>query len=120
MRSVLVNWLVDVHRKFKLEPATWFLAVNILDRYLAKAQIVRKKLQLAGCACLWIASKYHEIYSPEMDDFVYISDRAFTAGDMVSMEISILKGVNFVLTVPTLLHYVERYTRISQHYLKKE
>jgi len=119
MRTVLVDWLVEVHRKFKLVPATYFLAINILDRFLSKTQIGRKQLQLCGCACLWISSKYHEIYSPEMDDFVYISDRAFTDTQIIAMEIEILKSVNFVLTVPTLLHYTERYSRISAHYLKK-
>jgi len=119
MRTVLVDWLVEVHRKFKLVPATYFLAINILDRFLSKTQIGRKKLQLCGCACLWISSKYHEIYSPEMDDFVYISDRAFTGEDIIAMEVEILKSVNFVLTVPTVLHYATRYARISAHYLKK-
>jgi len=119
MRTVLVDWLVEVHRKFKLVPATYFLAINILDRFLSKTQIGRKQLQLCGCACLWISSKYHEIYSPEMDDFVYISDRAFTDTQIIAMEVEILKSVNFVLTVPTLLHYTERYSRISAHYLKK-
>jgi len=119
MRTVLVDWLVEVHRKFKLVPATYFLAINILDRFLSKTHIGRKQLQLCGCACLWISSKYHEIYAPEMDDFVYISDRAFTDSQIIAMEIQILKSVNFVLTVPTLLHYTERYARISAHYLKK-
>lgn len=120
MRALLVDWLVEVHRKFKLEPCTYFLAINILDRFLAKAQVGRKQLQLCGCACLWIASKYHEIYSPEIDDFVFISDNSFSEQQMVAMEISILREVNFVLTVPTLLNYIQRYSRISTHYLKKE
>jgi len=33
MRSILVDWLVDVHLKFKLSPETLFLAVNLMDRY---------------------------------------------------------------------------------------
>lgn len=48
MRAVLVDWLIEVHRKFKLLPSTYFLGVNLLDRYLAKEQLSRKKLQLAG------------------------------------------------------------------------
>merc|ERR1712212_1100944 len=119
MRSVLVGWLVEVHRKFKLTQASHFLAINILDRFLARTQVGRRQLQLCGCACLWIASKYHEIYSPEMDDFVFISDHSFSAEQLIEMEMQVLKEVNFVLTVPTLLFYVQRYTRISAHYLKK-
>lgn len=44
MRSVLLDWLVDVHYKFKLAPETLFLTVNLIDRYLEKVVINRKKL----------------------------------------------------------------------------
>lgn len=119
MRAVLVDWLVEVHRKFKLLPSTYFLGINLLDRYLAKTQLHRKQLQLCGCACLWIASKYHEIYAPEIDDFVYISDNAFNDDQLKEMEIEILKQLKFTLTVPTVLNYAERYSKISGFYLKK-
>jgi len=120
MRTVLVDWLVEVHRKFKLLPNTYFLGINLLDRYLTKKQLHRRKLQLCGCTCLWIASKYHEIYAPEMDDFVYISDNAFNDQELMRMEIDILKTLSFTLTVPTVLNYAQRYTKISSYYLKKE
>eukprot|EP01083_Nonionella_stella_P269717 912847_1 len=120
MRTVLVDWLVEVHRKFKLCPATYFLAINLLDRYLAKRQLHRRKLQLCGCTCLWIASKYHEIYAPEMDDFIYISDNAFDDQELIEMEIEILKTLSFTLTVPTVYNFAQRYTRISSYYLKKK
>merc|ERR1712113_153458 len=119
MRCVLVDWLVEVHRKFKLLPATYFLAINLLDRYLCQRQLHRRKLQLCGCTCLWISSKYHEIYAPEMDDFIYISDNAFSDQDLMSMEIEILKTLSFTLTVPTVLNYGQRYSKISSYYLKK-
>lgn len=32
MRSILVDWLVEVHVKFKLLPETLFLTVNLIDR----------------------------------------------------------------------------------------
>lgn len=120
MRSVLVDWLVEVHRKFKMLPSTCFLSVNLLDRYLAKKQLSRKKLQLAGCGCLWIASKYHEIYAPEMDDFIYISDNSFCETELMAMEVDILKTLDFTLTVPTILSFAERFTKIATHYLSKE
>lgn len=36
MRAILVDWLVEVHLKFKLSPETMYLTVNIIDRYLEK------------------------------------------------------------------------------------
>jgi hypothetical protein len=59
MRSVLVDWLIDVHFKFKLIPETLFKAIGILDRYITTlTEISPKKLQLIGIASLFIASKY--------------------------------------------------------------
>jgi len=77
MRSILIDWLVEVHLKFKLLPETLYLTVNIIDRYLAKEQIPRSKLQLVGVTSMLIASKYEEIYAPEVRDFEYITDKAY-------------------------------------------
>eukprot|EP00586_Coscinodiscus_wailesii_P003281 CAMPEP_0172480934 /NCGR_PEP_ID=MMETSP1066-20121228/6467_1 /TAXON_ID=671091 /ORGANISM="Coscinodiscus wailesii, Strain CCMP2513" /LENGTH=204 /DNA_ID=CAMNT_0013242763 /DNA_START=217 /DNA_END=828 /DNA_ORIENTATION=- len=33
MRSILVDWLVEVHLKFKLVPETLYLTINLIDRY---------------------------------------------------------------------------------------
>lgn len=58
MRSVLIDWLIEVHRKFKLLPATYFLGINMLDRYMAKKQLHRRKLQLAGLYSLYIYCEF--------------------------------------------------------------
>lgn len=41
MRSILVDWLVEVHLKFKLVPETLYLTVNLIDRYLDKTEVSR-------------------------------------------------------------------------------
>ena len=82
MRSILVDWLVEVHLKFKLVPETLYLTVNIIDRYLELNEVSRPKLQLVGVTSLLIASKYEEIYPPELRDLVYICDRAYTRSEV--------------------------------------
>jgi cyclin B len=66
MRAILVDWLVEVHLKFKLMPETLFLTVNLIDRYLAAAPVTRKNLQLVGVTAMLLASKYEEIWAPEV------------------------------------------------------
>jgi hypothetical protein len=44
MRAILIDWLIEVHLKFKLLPETLFLTVNMIDRYLDKVVIPRTKL----------------------------------------------------------------------------
>lgn len=49
-RAILTDWLVQVHLKFKLEAATLFLTISIVDRFLEKKLITRTNLQLVGIA----------------------------------------------------------------------
>ncbi len=78
MRAILVDWIIEVHLKFKLLPETLFLTISLIDRYLERVQIKRNNLQLVGVTAMLIASKYEEIYAPEVRDFVYITDNAYT------------------------------------------
>lgn len=89
MRSILVDWLVEVHLKFKLVPETLYLTINLIDRYLERMEVSRPKLQLVGVTSLLIASKYEEIYPPELRDLVYICDRAYTRVDVSKTDRSV-------------------------------
>ncbi|CAE7466011.1 unnamed protein product [Symbiodinium natans] len=114
MRAILVDWLVEVHMKYRLKPETLFMAVNVIDRYLSMRQVARKKLQLCGVTALLIASKFEEIYPPEVKDFVYITDNAYTKDDILRMEVSILSTLNFELCGPTAAHFLDRYQRANK------
>jgi cyclin A len=56
MRSILVDWLVEVTEEYRLQTETLFLAVNYLDRFLSFMAVQKAKLQLVGTSCLFIAS----------------------------------------------------------------
>ncbi|KAJ8908759.1 hypothetical protein NDN08_005464 [Rhodosorus marinus] len=113
MRSILVDWLVDVHQKFKLSPDTLFLTVNVVDRFLSTEKVVRQKLQLVGVSSMLIASKYHEIYAPETNDFVYISDRAYTREEILKMEATVLNRLGFNVTTPSPNVFLARFMKAA-------
>ena len=113
MRSILVDWIAEVHLKFKLLPETLFLTVNIIDRYIEKNEVSRNKLQLVGVSSLFIACKYEEIYPPELKDFVYITDKAYNRDDILSMEKQILTSLQFNITTPSSLRFLEIYIQLS-------
>lgn len=69
MRSILVDWLIEVHYKFELRQETLYLTVNIIDRFLSSKIVPRKELQLVGIASMLIACKYEEIWAPEVLNF---------------------------------------------------
>ena len=120
MRSILIDWLVDVHLKFHLLPDTLYITVNLIDNFLSKSQISRKKLQLVGITCLFIADKYEEIYPPELKDHVDITDQAYSKEDILNMEIDILKELKFDITYPTSLKYFEIFFEVIQNFIKKD
>lgn len=97
MRKILVDWLVDVHRKFKLRQETLFIAVNLIDRYLEATteSVPKSKFQLFGITCLFIAAKYEEIYPPGLGDFVYVCADTYTTDQILEMEGLILNKLNF-------------------------
>jgi len=99
MRAILVDWIIEVHLKFKLLNETLFLTINVIDRYLSKKSILRTKLQLLGVSALLISCKYEEIYAPDIRDFVYITDKAFTKEEILAMEYDILKELDFNVTI---------------------
>jgi G2/mitotic-specific cyclin-B, other len=113
MRAILIDWLVEVHLKFKLMPETMYLTVNIIDRYLERKQVIRQKLQLVGVTAMLLASKYEEIYAPEVRDFVYITDKAYTKEQILAMEASMLNTLEFRITVPTAYVFLNRYLKVA-------
>ena len=102
MRAVLVDWLVEVHQRFELEPQTLYLTVNYVDRYLAQVPVVIQRFQLVGVTALLIASKFEEIYPCDMDDLLYICERSYSKADLVECERDLLNAFAFNLAVPTV------------------
>ena len=96
MRGILLDWLVDVHFKFKLQPETLYLSISLIDRYLEKVSIVSTQLQLLGITSLFIAAKYEEVYGvPHIKDLVYVCDNAYTKEELLQMEGDILQTLKF-------------------------
>jgi cyclin B len=113
MRAILIDWLSEVHMKYKLRPETLHLTVNLIDRYLTRMPVMRKRLQLVGVAAMFIASKFEEIHPPALRDFVHITDNAYTKEDVLVMECSMLTAMNFQVMVPTAAHFFEGMTRAN-------
>ena len=114
MRSILIDWLVEVHLKFKLVPESLYLTVNLIDRYLDKEQVNRQKLQLVGVTAMLIACKYEEIYPPLLKDFVFITDNVFSADEILEMELDILVALDFDIQLTTSYRFLERFAKIRK------
>ncbi|KAF4356293.1 G2/mitotic-specific cyclin S13-7-like [Cannabis sativa] len=113
MRSILIDWLIEVHHKFELMPETLYLTINIVDRFLSMKVVPRRELQLVGISSMLLASKYEEIWAPEVNDFVCISDNAYVKEQILVMEKAILVKLGWYLTVPTPYVFLVRYIKAS-------
>lgn len=114
MRCILIDWIVDVHLKFRLLPETFFLAVNIIDRFSSLEIVSKDRYQLLGTTSLWLATKYEEHTPPKMDRFVKVAAGAFTRDDLIQMEDIILSKLEFNLTVVTPFHFLKRFLHASR------
>ncbi|KAL2238511.1 G2/mitotic-specific cyclin S13-7 [Sesamum indicum] len=113
MRAILVDWLIEVHKKFELMPESLYLTVNIVDRFLSVKTVPRRELQLVGISSMLIACKYEEIWAPEVNDFIAISDNAYVREQVLLMEKAILGKLEWYLTVPTPYVFLVRYIKAS-------
>ncbi|XP_009601465.1 G2/mitotic-specific cyclin S13-7-like [Nicotiana tomentosiformis] len=113
MRAILVDWLIEVHRKFELMPESLYLTITILDRFLSLKTVPRKELQLVGISSMLIACKYEEIWAPEVNDFIHISDNAYAREQILQMEKAILGKLEWYLTVPTPYVFLVRYIKAA-------
>ena len=62
---------------------------------------------------MFIASKYEEIYAPEVRDFVYITDNAYSKAEIFAMEHSILAALHFNVTTCTPYRFLERFYKVA-------
>ena len=87
MRQILVDWLVDVHQSFELKEQTLYLALIYLNQYASQHEITKHEYQLVGISCLWIASKYEEIYPPSVRQMLKVAaNETIKKEDVLDME----------------------------------
>ncbi|KAJ4874303.1 Cyclin-A1-2 [Raphanus sativus] len=114
MRTILIDWLVEVAEEYRLLPETLYLAVNCLDRYLSGNVITKQNLQLLGVSCMMIASKYEEVCAPQVESFCYITDNTYLRNELLEMESSVLNHLKFELTTPTAKCFLRRFVRAAK------
>ncbi|KAJ4351227.1 B-type cyclin [Didymosphaeria variabile] len=115
MRSVLMDWMVQVHNRFTLLPETLFLAVNYVDRFLSAKVVSLGKLQLVGATALFLAAKYEEINCPSVQEIVYMVDGAYTIDEVLKAERFMLSMLQFELGWPGPMSFLRRVSKADDY-----
>lgn len=112
-RAFLVEWIIDVHRKFRLCAETLYVTVFLIDRFLSLKQIKKNQLHILGVTSLLISTKYEEIYPPELKDLLSVSENKFSRNEVLAMEREMLMTLQFECTAPSAYRFLERYHKLS-------
>lgn len=113
-RQYLVDWLAELHYKFKMWAETLYVTVGIIDKTLMRWRDFQKgDLQLLGITALHIAGKYEEIYPPELKTILDIIENAVSRENVCRLEAQILQMLDFDMVWPSILRFMERYACIA-------
>lgn len=118
MRGILMDWLIQVHARFRLLPETLFLAVNVIDRFLSTRVVSLVRLQLVGITAMFIAAKYEEILAPSVTNFIYCSDSTYTEKDILDAEKYILRSIDYNLSYPNPINFLRRSSKADNYDLQ--
>jgi G2/mitotic-specific cyclin 2 len=114
MRTILVDWLIEIHQKFRLLPETLFLTINIIDRFLSIRVVSIAKLQLVGVTAMFIAAKYEEIVAPSIQNYLYIVE-GYTEEEMLKAERYVLSVLDYGLHYPNPLSFLRRCSKADNY-----
>lgn len=104
MRPYLLDFLLELHQLWRMQPATLFLCLNIFDRYCAKRIVYKRHYQLVGCTALWIAAKYEDkkLRVPALSDLAIMCRHTYEELMFLQMEFHILQTLEWLLSHPLL------------------
>ncbi|OTB03080.1 hypothetical protein M426DRAFT_24103 [Hypoxylon sp. CI-4A] len=114
-RSILVDWMIEVHTRFHLLPETLFLAINIIDRFLSQKVVQLDRVQLVGITAMFIAAKYEEVLSPHVSNYRMVSDDGFSDAEILSAERFILETLNYDLSYPNPMNFLRRISKADEY-----
>ena len=103
MRPYLLDFLVEAHAAFALTSETFFLTLNILDRYCSKRIVYRRHYQLVGCTAMLVAAKFDELSKqvPHVKELANMCCHLYDEDMFIQMERHVLMTLDWHIGAPT-------------------
>lgn len=124
-RKKIIQELLFYNFRWRLNPDSVYLAVNIMDRYTSKIKIKKDEYELIALASFMIGSKYEDIYSPNAKTLSYIFSFKYNPEEILEKEKHILNTLNYSLLYQSsfkflhLLYYGSGINDIKVYYLSQ-
>ncbi|XP_051785637.1 cyclin-G2 isoform X1 [Erpetoichthys calabaricus] len=114
-RDAQVEDLWSLTKFFGFNTETFVLAVNLLDRFLAKMKVQPKHLSCIGICCFNIAARVveKECNIPSTHDIIRISQCKCTISDLTRMEKIISEKLMFQFKAITALTFLHLYHAVA-------
>lgn len=101
MRLATVDWLITVFDKEEMSDEAFFLAVNIMDRFLAAQQVATAELKLLGLTAAFMAGKYEEVEIPDAARLLKYVKNQWEIDELLQTELVVFSGLEYQLTRTT-------------------
>lgn len=113
MRGVVVDWLVVLQDNYELNHETLYLAVRIMDSFLAhtKKRISKQQFQLVAATAIFVSAKLEERMPPPIDELLYACDNSYTGVELVEMELDICRATEFNFNLPLSYSFLRRFAK---------
>ena len=130
MRTRMIDWMIEVLSNYHCDESTYFESVNLMDRYFKICDIKKKILQpaelhLIGVTCMFIASKYQDIYPLRLKIMhEKIAHRKLSTDEIKRKEEEITRFLNYSIGKPTMWDFINFfieeifYVNCNNHHIK--
>lgn len=117
LRARMIDWMVEVLTNFKCDDQTFFLAVNLMDRYMklkgnAAQSLAVSGLHILGVTVMFIASKFEDIYPLKMKTMhEKIAHKKLQISEIKKLELTVLRTIDYKIHAPTILDFLKVYLK---------
>ena len=122
-RFSFINLFISFQHELCLKQETFYLTLNIFDRYIQKLnslEIISDDLNKIAVACLFIASKYEEIYAPYLKEFLQLFKLKYSKREIFLAEDEILSSLNFEILNVYPITFLKKFCLYDIKDLKKK
>ncbi|KAH9287001.1 G2/mitotic-specific cyclin-B2 [Echinococcus granulosus] len=113
MLVTLADWMVEIQESFALSSSSLHLAWGLLYAFFDNAgRIQRTEVQLYASVAFVVACKLEELDSPEIEDFVYLTNNAYSHEQLVIAEQELLTSIDFKLHRPNPFFFLRYFYRV--------
>lgn len=111
-RFSFINLFISFQRELLLRQETLYLSINLFDRYIQKIfseNKISEDLNIIALTCLFIASKYEEIYPPYLKEFLESYKNKYNKEEIFSKENDILSSLDFQILIISPILFLKRF-----------